>query len=236
MLNRILNIFFPPACPVCRQYTYDPGTLCSECWNKINFITPPFCDKCSNPIDNGSDHTAICANCLSKPPPYNKTRALLYYDEFSKPIITQLKYYDKTYIAKYSANWLYSRYKDIIDSVDILTSVPLHKKRLSKRRYNQSALIAKHLSKESKSVQFIPDALIRKKNSIPQTQLTFKQRIVNLNNSFALNTKRNIVGKKICIIDDVITTGTTIYQCSKLLVEGGAKEVNVIALAKNCKK
>ncbi|MCH2037879.1 MAG: ComF family protein [Rickettsiales bacterium] len=177
----------------------------------------------------------ICGACIASPPPYNKARALMHHDQYSKPIITQLKYYDKTHFSKYIAQWLYQRFKSFIDASDVIIPVPLHSKRLRMRRYNQSALIAKYLTKKAENTQFIADALVRTKNAPPQTNLTYKQRIKNLHNSFECNKRHDISNKVILLIDDVITTGTTVSQCSKTLLDAGAKEVNVLALAKTCK-
>lgn len=230
--NVIINTIFPPSCIACKATTRDVGTLCATCWNHINFITPPFCPKCSAPLEQYSDHDMVCGACMASPPPYNTARALMHYDKHSKPIITQLKYNDKTHFSKYIAEWLYPRFKSLIDPSDFIIPVPLHPKRLRMRRYNQSALIAKHLTEKTQNAQFAADALIRTKNAPPQTNLTYKQRIKNLHHSFECSKRDDIKNKVILLIDDVITTGTTVSQCSKTLLEAGAKEVNILALAK----
>lgn len=234
ILKILIDLIYPPTCISCKKPTHDHGTLCTDCWNEIDFISSPNCTICSTPMPHSSASPLICGTCLNSPPNYHRARSLFSYDENSKRIITRLKYYDKTHIAKHVSQWLYNRQQDFICESELIIPVPLHKKRLNSRKFNQSTLIAKHLSKKT-NIPFIADALIRTKNSTPQTNLTFKQRTKNLNNCFIQNPKRNIQNKRVLLVDDVITTGTTVYQCTKTLLKAGAKEVNVLTVAKTCK-
>jgi ComF family protein len=111
----------------------------------------------------------------------------------------------------------------------------LHAMRLIKRRYNQSDLIGRELSKHYDKIDYIPDALIRVKNTIPQGHKRAKDRKTNVSRAFKINPKHNIEGKKILLIDDVYTTGATLNECAKTLYRAGASEVNCLTLARAVK-
>ncbi len=145
-----------------------------------------------------------------------------------------MKYRDQTFLAKKFARILFDKVKNEIVDCDLIIAAPLHLKRLKKRKFNQAGLLAKEISKFSKQSKFIPDFLIRVKNTRPQIELRKKQREKNLKRAFLVNKKyRELVkGKKILLIDDVMTTGATVENCAKELKRRGAKEVLVLTIAK----
>ena len=228
----ILDYIFPPRCLLCSGMILNNNGFCVDCWSKLNFITKPYCQICcfEFSIDYGSENS-ICARCLEDAPYYDKARSLLRFDENSKKIIHALKYYDRCMVAEIIAKMLINYYKELAVSADLIIPVPMHKiKRLS-RLYNHAQIlgvaIARLVEKKIRA-----DILIKAKHTRPQTGLARKYRIDNLSNSIIVSNKQKIRGKKILLIDDVITTGTTVNLCAKQLKKAGAKEVVVLCIAR----
>ena len=236
IFKNILEIFFPNHCISCSKIIAKEALFCSICWPKLQFITEPKCKICSYPFGNKNNQTTselLCSRCLSKKPSFDKVITIFRYNDIVKKIIGDLKYRDQTFIAKKLAKLLSNKIKLELDNADIITIVPPHKKRLSKRKFNQAALLAKAVIYKKSPILYL-DLLLRKKNSESQVKLTKKQREKNLQNIFIVKEKyRNLIsGKKILIIDDVTTTGATIENCAKVLKKFGAKEVVITTIAK----
>jgi ComF family protein len=236
MIKRIINLLLPPKCSGCSNKVSGYNYLCSECWKNLNFINDPKCKTCGTPFEFelNEESPSNCLLCIKKPPKYNKSRSLLKFDDVSKKIIHKFKYYDKTIISKFFANQFYLKYKDIIENCDVITCVPMHKLKRIFRLYNHSQILAKDLSLISNK-KFIANLLLKIKYTKSQTFLNKNMRKINLKDSISFNDKFEINGKKILILDDVITTGVTINLCCKILLENGAKSVDVISIAKNYK-
>lgn len=236
MLHKILNLLFPPQCLNCDARVPTHGTLCQPCWQQIQFISDPMCDCCGLPFDYDIGSQALCAGCMQTRPPYAHARAAFRYDEHSRKLVTRLKYSDQTQLAKTYSTWLAKAGADLIAHSDIIIPVPLHYWRFVKRRFNQSALLAHALSKKT-GVKNITNALKRTRHTAPQTGLTKAQRKDNVKGAFMVNPRYagSIKGKNILLIDDVLTTGSTIEQCSKILLKAGAMQINVLTLARALK-
>lgn len=236
MLEHVLNILFPPQCLNCEVRVPTHGTLCLECWQKISFISDPMCDCCGLPFDYDIGEKALCAECMNTPKPYARIRSAFRYDEHSRKLITRFKYSDQTQLAKIYGTWLAKAGGTIIQHSDFIIPVPLHYFRFIGRRFNQSALLAHVLSKKT-GIKTLPDALKRKRYTTPQTGLTKTQRKDNVKGAFAMNGRymKDIKGKNILLIDDVVTTGSTIEQSTRTLLKAGAAQVNVLTLARAIK-
>lgn len=212
------------------------GTLCIPCWQQIHFITEPMCHACGLPFDYDIGEGALCGGCLQKTPDYSHARAAFRYDEHSRKLITRFKYSDQTQLAKIYGTWLMGAGGKLLAQSDIIIPVPLHYFRFLRRRFNQSALLAHTLAKRS-GIKCLPSALIRIRKTTPQTGLNRNQREKNVKGAFAINKRylKHIKGKNILLIDDVMTTGSTISQCTKTLLKSGAAQVNVLTLARTVK-
>lgn len=232
-LQELQNLLYPPACFLCKERVDMFGYICASCWKKIDFISHPMCEVCSHPLPYAETGVTECAACIRQAPPYQKARVLFSYTEHSKTLIHQFKYKDKTHLAPHLAKWCLQAREDILEEIDLIAPVPLHRYRLIARRYNQSALLCSFLSKEIE-VEAKNDLLIRTRHTRPQSGLTRNQRKKNVQGVFTFNHRylEEIQDKKILLIDDVITTGATIHACTKTLLKAGAKEVNVLALGK----
>lgn len=230
--KKILNIFFPLKCIVCD--TYETETyVCSSCWSKINFITKPYCKICSFPFLYEEDDDAICGSCVAKHPSFKKLTYLMKYDQHSKKIIHRFKYQDKLEILNYLTNLMCTSLKDTKDKIDFVAPVPMHKLKIINRGYNQSALLASKLAKKLNK-EYLPDLLIKLKNSKPQMGLSKKEREKNVKNTIRINNKLicKIHNKNILLVDDVITTGSTIKECCKILQQNSCNEIYISALAR----
>lgn len=231
-MKGILNYIFPARCLSCSSYIEDGASFCSSCWNKFHFIKEPHCDICSYQFENV--YTIInqtCLGCRKDRPKYDYARCLFKYDESSKKLIHNLKYYDKTILAKPIAQMLVSRYRDEIEMADLIMPVPMNKLKRIKRLYNHSQIIAENvgsiLRKKVRS-----DILIKIKHTKPQTGLNKSQRMRNLVGAFKVQNASSIKDKRILLVDDVITTSSTASLCARLLKKSGAKEVIMLCIAR----
>lgn len=230
----ILNSIFPPVCALCKADTDSNGNLCVDCWKSVRFITRPYCVQCANPLDMSLSEQEICGQCVNNPPAFQQSRSLFHYDDTSKKLIFKLKFYDKLYIAKHAARWLYTHYADYINQADIVTGIPMHRKKLRKRTYNQSTLLAACLAKMMDKVCFIPDLVIKTKWTESQSSLTLNKRHQNMKNVFQLNPRYSLADKIILVVDDVMTTGATLQECSVALSKSNPREIRTLTVAKTC--
>ena len=233
ILQKIIEIFLPPRCIKCGAILAQDG-LCAECYNELNFISAPYCHKCGHPFEaQNTGKKMLCATCSKKKKtPFRYNRSALCYDEASKNLILALKFMDKTENAKVLAKWLNIAGKDIWkEGVDILVPIPLHYTRLVKRKYNQSALLAKELSKLC-HVPVDYTSVIKHKATKPQVAFSCKERIQNVKGVFSVKHQDKIKGKRVVLIDDVMTTGSTLKECALAIKAAGAKSVDTLTVAR----
>ncbi len=231
--DRILNVIFPPQCLSCDALVPTHGTLCNGCWNAVRFISEPMCLRCGHPFEFNMGEGALCGACLQEAPTYNRARAAFAYDDASRRLVLRLKFHDQTLLAKFYGKWLASAGRELIANSDIIVPVPLHYFRFIARRYNQAALLADALKHET-GLPTLPDALKRTRRTPPQASLSRKDRVKNVKGAFAVSPRHAaaIAGKTVLLVDDVMTTGATLEQCTKTLLKAGASSVNVLTLAR----
>ncbi len=229
----LLDTLFPPRCASCRAQVSSQGTLCPACWTRLHFITDPLCACCGHPFEYALAQDARCAACLAEEPPYAKARSALRYDEHSGRNVVGFKFGDRTQLAPMFAQWMARAGAPFLAGAEVIVPVPLHRFRLLARRYNQAALLAYALAKHAK-LPVLPDTLVRRRFTRPQTGLSRAQRLTNVQGAFAAHPNRRaaIKGKSVVLVDDVITTGATLLACTKALLKAGAKEVFVLTLAR----
>jgi ComF family protein len=230
-LKKILEIIFPNHCLYCEEIITAEGLFCSNCWVKLQFITEPKCKICSYPFEIEIKHMKpFCAACLLKRPAYDKVVTIFRYNDVIGKAIGNLKYNDQTFLAKKLAKLLSEKAGDEIIDCDLICAVPLHLKKLRSRKFNQAILLGKYLSKE----KFIPDLLWRVADTKPQVALRKKEREKNLKRAFLVNKKyrKDLRGKKILLLDDVMTTGATLENCAKALRKCGVEKITTLTIAK----
>ena len=227
------DVLFPSKCGICECMLEKEG-LCPDCWSKIRWISKPKCRICGQPFTTEIDLLdSVCAQCSSKKPYFDKAISVFVYDDFSKKIILKFKHSDATYLAEMLAKWMFRAATLEIESSDLIIPVPIHFTKRLKRKYNQSELLAQKIS-EISGVKYEPRILKKIKQTSPQEGLSGIQRRKNVIGSFGIDCKYEYLlkNKRILLIDDVFTTGSTVDECSKVLKKHMAKEVIVLTLAR----
>ena len=237
ILDGFLNLIYPESCFVCASPT-DRGHncgLCDDCWRKILElrIVGPSCPSCGMPLPGlAPGSTSICLDCLQKVPPYVGARSFGYYSMEMRQLIHELKFNGRRNLAELAAPLLA---RTLLDSwrredFDFITAVPLHPARRRDRGFNQSELLARSLA----SVVGIPEVntLRRVTNTRPQIGLSDTQRQENVRNAFRCAHPEKVTGKRILLIDDVMTTGATVMWASQALLDAGAEKVAVMTAAR----
>ena len=228
-LQKVLNFLLPPHCPICQKQIMDNHAVCGECFGKLSFISGAVCEKCGRPLPY--KEAKICANCLKKSPLYHRALSVLKYNESSKTLILPFKHADAIELTPLLVQWMDKQGQSLISNCDCILPVPLHITRLFKRKYNQSALLAKRLAKIYHK-SYLPSVLIRVKHTESQGHMNSKQRQKNVKNAFKIQKADKIKDKNVLLIDDVMTTGATVNECTKVLLKAGAKQVDVLTLAR----
>jgi len=229
----VLDAVLPPLCLKCQAIVAEPGTLCPQCWQQITFLAPPFCVRCGRPFEFDPGPAACCGACLRTPPVYDCARAVLRYDEASRPLILSFKHGDRLEGTAAFAHWMARAGADLLDKADLLVPVPLHRWRLARRRYNQAALLALALGRRC-GIAVAPDLLRRRRSTPSQGHLGPEARRQNVAGAFTLarNGASGLAGQRVVLIDDVLTTGATVEECARVLRRSGAAEIGILTLAR----
>lgn len=229
-----LDSLLPPQCLHCGAGVDRPGSLCARCWPGVRFIVPPFCAACGLPFefDPGSPE-ALCGECSRKPPPFDEARAALLYEATGRDLVLGFKLSDRTYAAPALARWMAGAGEDLIARSDLVVPVPLHRRQLFLRRYNQAALLARDLARIAGRTM-APDLLLRTRRTLRQSSLSAPRRADNVRGAFAVRRggEAALAGRAVLLVDDVLTTGATAGACSQALREAGASHVFVLTLAR----
>ena len=234
IFKKFLDTILPPRCIKCGKVLNGENGLCPDCFNEINFISAPYCKCCGKPFHDLTDSgQMICGKCANENKPlFRLSRSSLEYNDSSKPLILGFKFFDKTDNAKVFSKWLKISAKDIIEEgVDLIVPIPLHYTRLIKRRYNQSALLAKELSKLT-AINVDYFSVVRHKRTKPQVEFSGLARVKNVRNAFSVKDESKIKDKRVLLVDDVLTTGSTLRECAKALHKAGAKSVDTLTIAR----
>ena len=207
LFNQVIDFVLPPRCIVTGEIVDQQGMLSPTAWRELNFIAQPQCQRCGIPfefIEETDIQESVCGACMKNPPVYRMARSALIYDDASRDIILGFKHGDQIHAAPCFMPWLNRVGEDVLTNADFLVPVPLHKWRLLRRRFNQSAIIAQYLSKK-KDIPFILNALERVRATPVQGYMQAKERHKNVKNAFAVPdaVKPNIRNKHIVLIDDV---------------------------------
>jgi ComF family protein len=233
----ILDFIFPNACLVCRSIDIDNQTnFCIECWKNLTFIQKPQCDICGLPFSFSETPTPcreiLCKNCIVEKPFFTKARSIFIYNDTIRKALLTFKNQDQTQYAKFFSKILESYIASQKLKFDLIIPIPLHWTRLFKRQFNQSALITNHLGKNLKSTVHY-DILKRIKKTSFQYEKSRIQRFLNLKDSFSIKNNEYIYRKKILLIDDVMTTGSTLNEASKALTAGDPDEIYCLSIARS---
>jgi len=234
LFQTILDMIYPPRCPVCGEIVLPKkNKVCDPCRSKLQYIMEPRCKKCSKPIEQ--EEKEFCSDCEKKSFHFTKGYALWIYDETMRHSIAAFKYHSKREYADFYIEELLRIYGDKIRrfSPDAIVPVPLHRSKYRERGYNQAELLACGLGR-GLSYPVLSDLLVRNKKTLPQKQLSDKERLRNLQEAFAYNEavaeRFNKELNKILLVDDIFTTGSTIEACTNVLMSKGVKDIWFITL------
>ncbi len=228
-----LGAVLPPRCLACGAQVAVPGALCPECWGGLAFLAAPCCDACGYPFEYDAGEGALCGACAARPPAWRRARAALAYDDASRGLILALKHGDRTDSAPALGAWMASSGRALLAEADLVAPVPLHRLRLLARRYNQSALLAQAIARRT-GVACVPDLLVRRRRTPSQGGLSASARVRNVRGAFAVAPRHAdaVAGRRIVLVDDVLTTGATAESCARTLMRAGADTVDVLTLAR----
>lgn len=234
MAGRALDLVFPPQTldrAVPRQSGAQSGGLSAQAWSKIHFIAEPQCDGCGAPFEY--DHGDRCPACLARPRAFDRARAACLYDEASRDLILQFKHADRTDLARLFVDWISRAAAELLAEADAIAPVPLHRWRLLGRRYNQAAEIARPLASRF-GLDYLPDVLTRQRRTESQGGKSASGRRRNVAGAFAVPPAKagRVDGRRILLIDDVLTTGSTAEACARVLRRAGAQAVDLAVVAR----
>lgn len=232
-VRRAVDIVLPPRCLGCGVLVGEPGAVCPACWGGIDFIAPPMCRCCGLPFDYDEGADAVCGDCARHQPLYGRARSAMVYNDASRRLVLAFKHADRIDAAPAWGDWLARAGADLLADADLLVPVPLHRRRLIARRYNQAALMAQALGRIS-GLPVSIDALRRVRATPSQGRLNRSQRARNVAGAFAArDSRRNALrGAHVLLVDDVLTTGATLTACIRPLLHAGAANVDVLTLAR----
>jgi ComF family protein len=230
-----LDLFFPPACISCRRSIEAHGALCPTCWSQVRFIERPFCDRLGTPFatDLGAEGL-LSPEAIAHPPVYTRARAVARFEDGPvRHLIHQLKYGDRLELALPLGRQMARAGRELLAEADFLVPIPLHRRRLIWRRFNQANALAEVISKVSK-VPLDPFVLTRTKATPSQVGLTRVQRADNMHGAFTVPEaeKIKIEGRAILLIDDVLTSGATLNAAARMLLRAGAARVDALVFAR----
>jgi ComF family protein len=228
----VVDALLPPRCLACGRPVGAAGTLCPACWEAVVFLGPPLCRCCGFPFELAPPDS-LCAACHADPPAYDRARAVAAYDAASRGLVLGFKHADRTEAAPAFAVWMARAGAELLADAGLIVPVPLHRWRLFQRRYNQSALLAWQLARLS-GVPCVPDLLQRRRNTPSQGRLSPAGRSRNVAGAFRVAPRHagRLKGRRVLLVDDVLTTGATVAACARVLKRGGAAGVDVLTLAR----
>jgi ComF family protein len=231
----LLDVLLPPQCVTCDAFVGEPGLLCAECFRQTGFITEPFCVRCGVPFAaaglGGAD--GLCPACRDAPPVFGRARAALRYDAQGRRLILPLKHADRQELAGILAPHMARAGAGLLREADVLVPVPLHRARLFHRRYNQAALLADAVGRIA-GRPCVLDALARRRATESLGDKSAAERAVEVAEAFAVKAPRavRVIGKRVLLVDDVMTSGATVNACSVALLAAGASSVDVLVAAR----
>lgn len=237
--NAALDLVFPPLCPLCQTRLGDGrrDPLCGCCWERLDRISPPYCQLCGRPFmtfqSSPEEEGGRCGECRRRRPPFAYARAAMRYKDTAREVLHAFKFGGKRAIADPLAEImaLAGEAAGLPEAVDCIVPVPLHRSRQAERGFNQSALLARRLGRRWRR-PVVEGSLRRTAATCPQTELAADERRKNVRGAFALRRPEQIAGRRVLLIDDVLTTGATVSECSRVLLGGGTAAVGVLTAAR----
>lgn len=216
-------MIFPPVCAGCGKWG---ERLCPQCVSEIEILSAELCPKCSLPASRGQ----VCVTCQNDPPPWQACRSWAAYRGPVRSAIHRLKYQNDLGLCEPLSQHLVQLFQELAWPVDCIVPVPLSLNRRKERGYNQSAVLARVIALRT-GLLYLPDALVRIRHTISQVGLNAEERRRNLDSAFSAKNNQ-VIGRSILLLDDVMTTGATLRNAARALLQGGASQVFALSLAR----
>jgi ComF family protein len=228
----LIDFIVPPKCLVCREAVLQPASLCLSCWLGLNHIEAPVCNVLGTPFAYDQGAGAISAAALADPPSWDRARAAVGFDDASRGLVHAFKYRDTMEAGLLMARLMSRAGRELLAEVDVIIPVPLHRWRLWHRRFNQAAYLSHQLARDTGKL-LRTDILVRTRSSRSQVGLKQDERRKNVARIFAVAPDgiSLIAGRRVLLVDDVLTTGATAGSCAAVLKKAGAAQVDVLTFA-----
>jgi ComF family protein len=228
----VLDIALPTLCVACREPVAGVG-VCAGCWAQLSFIAPPLCPRLGIPFVYDPGPGLLSMEAIADPPAYQRARAAVRYDDVARTLVHALKYHDRTDLAPAMGRWMARAGEEVLAEADVLVPVPLHWRRGWSRRYNQSGALARAIEKQS-GVPVARDVLRRIRPTQQQVGLSRSQRATNVQGAFKVSAEKahEIQGRRVVLVDDVLTSGATTDACARALLRARATQVDVLVFAR----
>lgn len=229
----VLDFAMPPTCIGCGTVTGSAGGLCGPCWGRLAFITSPCCERTGAPFTFDDGAPRIHPDALDSPPAFDRARAAVTFTDLARDLVHKLKYADRLDVAAPMARLMTQAGSALIADADLIVPVPLHMGRLWRRRFNQAALLGRHIAGLS-GVPLRTDLLARRRATSSQTALGRSARRANVAGAFAVrgDAASALAGRRVLLVDDVYTTGATLDACAQALRRAGAQRVDALTFAR----
>jgi len=228
LVRYILDFALPPRCSGCGVIVDELDSFCPDCWRQIEFLGPGGCVRCGIPL--AATEAETCGACLARPPRLDRIRAAVAYGEISRQIAMRLKYGRKVALARTMSRYMKPLLGELSEDT-VFVPVPLHRSRLWRRGFNQSAFVARELSRAT-GVPLCVDALRRIRATPPLKGMTNRQRRRTVAGAFRANRAAELRGRTVVLVDDVLTTGSTANSCARVLKRAGAARVELVSWAR----
>lgn len=230
----LLDAILPPLCLRCRAGVSEPQSLCGACWSSVRFLAAPWCVQCGLPFPHALGGAVRCGSCLARERPFLRLRSAIAYDDGSRELILGFKHADRLETVPLFVRWMQAVARPELEATDVVVPVPLHWRRHLMRKYNQAGLLAHGLVRGT-GIAVRSDLLVRHRATESQGAMaSARARLKNVATVFRVPeaVRSEVAGRRVVIVDDVLTTGATVSACAKALRRAGASSVSAVTLAR----
>ena len=234
VIQTAIRMLYPPQCIMCREQLQTENALCGACWREMPFNTECACIKCGAPLIGQTEISGFeCDDCMQKPPPWSEGRAVFSYHGLARKLVLELKHSDRPELAGPAAMWMAQIGSDLLTDGTVIIPVPVHWQRFLHRKYNQAEVLAKHVAQNTQA-ELMSRVLVRPRKTIPLKEVSRSERFSILEDAFTVehNEISRIEGRKIDLIDDVMTSGATLSAAANALFRARVHDISVLVLAR----